>query len=157
MLLNKTFLADAAILAALVLTAVGGYYYSPLLLPKGDVTATPTAGCDLHRQACRAVLPGSGSVELSIAPRPIPMLQPLTVELRVVGVAVTKAAIDFTGVGMNMGYNRPELPAIAPGHFAGSASLPVCVTGTMAWQATVLLETDHQRIAIPFHFESKPH
>lgn len=58
---------------------------------------------------------------------------------------------------MNMGYNRPALAAAAPGMFVGSASLPVCVTGSMAWQATVLLETDRARIAVPFRFDSKPH
>lgn len=154
---NKNFLIDAAILIALILIGVAGYRYSPLLLPKSDIAAIPDPGCDLHRQACGATLPGGGRIELAIAPRPIPVVQPLTVEVRVTGMEATKAEVDFAGVGMNMGYNRPTLPAAAPGRFAGTASLPVCITGTMSWQATVLLETDRQRISVPFRFDSKPH
>jgi len=154
---NKHFLTDAAILFALILIGVAGYWYSPLLLPKSDIVANPDPGCDLHHQSCGATLPGGGRIELAIAPRPIPMVQPLAVEVRVTGMAAKKAEVDFAGVGMNMGYNRPALPAAAPGRFAGSASLPVCITGTMSWQATVLLETDRQRISVPFRFDSKPH
>lgn len=154
---NKNLLIDAAIILGLILVGIAGYWFSPLLLPKSDIAAAPDPACDLHRQACAASLPDGGRVELSVTPRPIPMVQPLAVEVRVAGADVRKAAIDFAGVGMNMGYNRPELPAAGPGRFAGTASLPVCITGTMAWQATVLLETDRQRISIPFRFDSKPH
>lgn len=154
---NKNFLIDAAILAALVLIAAAGYRYSPLLLPKSDVAAEPDGGCDLHRQACGAALPGGGRIELAITPRPIPMVQPLAVEVRVAGIDADKVAVDFAGVDMNMGYNRPELGAAGPGRFAGAASLPVCVTGAMSWRATVLVETGRQRIAVPFRFDSKPH
>ena len=154
---NKNFLIDAAIILGLVLVGIAGYWFSPLLLPKSDIAAIIDPACDLHRQACGASLPGGGRIELSIAPRPIPMVQPLAIEVRVSGLDAKSAAIDFAGIGMNMGYNRPELPAAGPGRFAGSASLPVCITGTMAWQATLLLETDRQRISVPFRFDSKPH
>lgn len=154
---SKTLLIDAAIVLALLLTGFAGYWFSPLLLPKSDVTATPDPGCDLHRQACGATLPDGGRIELAIGPRPIPTMQPLAVDVRFADSKIRSAAVDFAGVDMNMGYNRPQLAAAGPGRFAGSASLPVCVTGAMAWRATVLLETDRQRIAIPFRFDSKPH
>lgn len=85
------------------------------------------------------------------------MVQPLGVEVRVNGIAVDKAEIDFAGVDMNMGYNRPQLASAGGGRFAGSASLPVCITGSMAWKATVLLESGRQRISVPFSFTSTPH
>ena len=154
---RKSFLIDAAIILALLATAFLGYRYSPLLLPKSDASATPDPACDLHRQACGATLPDGGRVELAITPQPIPMVQPFTVEVRVAGSAAQTAAVDFAGVDMNMGYNRPQLAAAGPGRFSASASLPVCITGQMACQATVLLETERQRIAIPFRFDSKPH
>ena len=154
---NKNFLIDAAILFALILIGVAGYWYSPLLLPKSDLAGSPDPGCDLHRQACGANLPGGGRIELAITPRPIPVVQPLAIEVRVTGLAPRKAEVDFAGIGMNMGYNRPALSAVESGRFAGSASLPVCITGTMPWRATVLLETDRQRISVPFRFDSKPH
>ena len=154
---DKNLFADLAIVLALLLVGAAGYWFSPLLLPKSDVTANPEPGCDLQRQACGAELPGGGRVELSIAPRPIPNMQPLAIEVRVTGVAAKKAALDLAGAAMNMGYNRAELAASDNGRFKGSVSLPVCVTGAMTWRATVLLETDRQRIAVPFRFDSTSH
>lgn len=150
-------LVEAAILIALVVIGAAGYWLAPLLLPRSDTTAHPDPGCDLHRGACGATLPGGGRVELAIAPHPIPMLRPLAVEVRISDVTASKAEIDFAGVGMDMGYNRTALAATAPGRFSGSATLPVCITGAMPWQATVLLDVGNQRIAVPFRFDSTPH
>lgn len=154
---KKNFLVDAAVLLALVAIGAAGYWFSPLLLPKSDIAVTADAACDLHRQACGAALPDGGRLELSITPRPIPMVRPLSVEVRVSGIDADKVEIDFTGIDMNMGYNRPQLAPAGDGRFTGSASLPVCITGSMAWQATVLLESGRRRISIPFRFNSAPH
>ena len=136
--------------------AVVGYKLSPLLLPKADVSATVEPNCDLHKRACAARLPDGGRIELSITPRPIPMIAPLQVEVKTAGLEATKVEVDFAGVDMNMGYNRPELAPSGSGKFASEAMLPVCVTGKMAWQATVIVETGRQRIAAPFRFNSVP-
>jgi hypothetical protein len=153
---NKKIIMDLAAILGIVLIAVVGYKLSPLLLPKADVNAVPEAGCDLHRRACAAQVPGGGRIELSIAPRPIPMVAPLQVEVTTAGLDALKVEVDFAGVDMNMGYNRPELAAAGPGRFASEAMLPVCVTGKMAWQATVIVESGRQRIAAPFRFNSVP-
>ena len=159
MKLNKKILMDAIAILAIVLIAVVGYKLSPLLLPKADIVATIAPGCDLHRRACVARLPDGGRIELSISPQPIPMLEALQVEVRTIGLEPSKVEVDFAGVDMNMGYNRPELaPAngAGPGLFRGEAALPVCVTGKMAWAATVVVETGRSRIAAPFRFNSEP-
>jgi hypothetical protein len=153
---KKNLLVDAAVLLALVAIGAAGYWYSPLLLPKSDVIGTADAGCDLHRQACGATLPDGGRLELSITPRPIPMVQPLGVEVRLSDIEAGRVEIDFLGIDMNMGYNRPQLTPAGAGRFVGSASLPVCITGSMAWQATVLLESGQRRISVPFRFNSAP-
>lgn len=154
---NKSLIIDAAIVVALLLVGAGGYHFSPLLLPKSDVTATPDAGCDLQTRACGAALPGGGRIELSLAPRPIPNVQPLAVEVSVSGIEAHKVMLDLAGARMNMGVNRAELVETTPGRFTGTASLPVCVTGAMAWVATVVLESGRQRISAPFQFTSSPH
>lgn len=153
---NRKVLFDVLAILGIVLIAVVGYKLSPLLLPKADVTATAEPGCDLHKRACAATVPGGGRIELSIAPRPIPMVAPLQVEVTTAGLEPVKVEVDFAGVDMNMGYNRPELAAAGPGRFASEAMLPVCVTGKMAWQATVIVESGRQRIAAPFRFNSVP-
>jgi len=153
---NRKVLFDVLAILGIVLIAVVGYKLSPLLLPKADVTAVIEPGCDLHRRACSATAPGGGRIELSIAPRPIPMVAPLEVEVRLSGLEAARVEVDFAGVDMNMGYNRPELPAVGPGLYRNEAMLPVCVTGKMAWQATVIVEAGRQRIAAPFRFNSVP-
>jgi hypothetical protein len=154
--LNKKILMDLVAILGIVLIAVVGYKLSPLLMPKADVSATADPGCDLHKRACAAQVPGGGRIELSIAPRPIPMVAPLQVEVKTIGLDASKVEVDFAGVDMNMGYNRPELAAAGPGLFRAEAMLPVCVTGKMAWAATVLVETGRSRIAAPFRFNSVP-
>ncbi|MCK9382269.1 MAG: hypothetical protein M0P95_14550 [Sulfuritalea sp.] len=154
MKLGKSHLLSLAMIAALLATAIIGYRFSPLLLPKADVTGVVEPGCDLQRRACAATLTDGGRLEFSITPRPIAFLQPLRVDVTVTGVKPAKVEVDFAGESMNMGYNRGELPAASPGHYVGETALPVCVTGAMTWVATVIVETDRQRIAVPFRFDT---
>jgi hypothetical protein len=55
---------------------------------------------------------------------------------------------------MNMGFLRPVLVAEGGGRHAAEVVLPVCVTGAMEWQATLILESPGGRIAIPFRFRT---
>jgi len=151
---NRSILVDLAIILVLALIAVVGYKYSPLLLPKADLTLAPAAGCDLNEQPCHADLPGGGSIELTLAPRPIPVVKPMRVTVAISGLPVQKVEIDFAGVTMNMGLNRLTLGADGDGRYVGEATIPVCITGRMTWRATLMLETDSQRIAVPFLFDA---
>ncbi len=146
----ESHLVTLAMIAILGGIAVAGHYGSPLLLPKADVKAPPLPGCDLQRQACAAILPDGGRIELSITPRPIPILAPLRLEVTVSGLKADKVEVDFAGETMNMGYNRTELATAGEGRHAGETSLPVCVSGGMTWVATVLVESRRQRIAVPY-------
>lgn len=152
-MVNQSKLVNLAMIAALIAIAVVGHRFSPLLLPRTDVTGQVEVGCDLQQRACPGRLPDGGRVQLSITPRPIPYLQALTVEVRSSGIEVRKVEIDFAGASMNMGYNRTQLAAAEDGRHTGEASLPVCVSGGMTWVATVLIETDRQRIAVPYRFD----
>lgn len=155
--MNKKLLIDAVGIAFLALIVVVGYKLSPLLLPKADVLAAPDAGCDLHRGPCSAALPGGGRVQLSITPRPIPVVSPLQIEVLLSAREASQVEVDFAGVDMNMGINRPAMLAQGGGRFTGQGSLPVCVSGGMDWQASVLIESGRERIAVPFRFSSKTH
>ncbi len=153
MKLSKPNLINLAMILALATLAVIGYRFSPLLLPKADVTGLAEPGCDLQRRPCTATLPGGARLELSITPRPIPFLQDLRVEVTISGIEAATVAVDFSGASMNMGYNRTALVAAGTGRYAGEASLPVCVSGSMTWVATVMIETGKQRIAVPYKFD----
>ncbi len=150
--MSRSLLVDTALILALILIGIVGYKLSPLLIPKADVTITPDAGCDLHKSACSAALPSGGRLTLALSPHPIPVAQPIEMAVSVEGLAPDSVQIDFAGVDMAMGFNRPTLKAAGPGQFFAPTTLPVCVTGRMTWQATVLLESGRQRMAVPFRF-----
>lgn len=150
--MNKKILIDLIGWLLIALIVVIGYKLSPLLLPKSDVSVTPDATCDLQQKPCAVALPGGGEVQLSFGSLPVPLVKAFPVTVRLQGVVTDRVEIDFSGVDMSMGFNRPQLAQQAPGVFSGEATLPVCVTGRMVWQATVLIEQGRQRIALPFRF-----
>lgn len=150
--MNKKILIDVIGILLIALVVVVGYKLSPILLPKADLTVQPVPGCDLHRQGCGALLPDGGRVELSANVHPIPLVKPFKVQVTLTGVSAKRVEVDFAGIDMNMGLNRPQLIDQGGGRFVADAALPVCITGEMDWQATVLVETESQRIAIPYLF-----
>ena len=145
-------LVNLAIVLALACLAALGYKLSPQRPADAGQTIAPLAGCDLNAQTCAAELPGGGRIALSITPRPIPVVKPLRIGVNLSGIAADKLAIDFAGVSMDMGYQRQQLVADGHGGFSGEAMLPVCVTGRMTWQATLLIDSGRQRFAVPFRF-----
>jgi hypothetical protein len=150
--LNKKILIDLIAILLIALVVVVGYKLSPLLLPKADVVVQPDAACKLQNGPCRVALPEGGSVELALGSRPIPLVKPFEVRVTAEGVSLDKVEVDFAGTDMNMGYNRPRLAARGNGLYAAEVTLPVCITGHMEWQATVLIEAGRRRIAIPWRF-----
>lgn len=154
-LFSNRALWGAAALLAIALTVTAAVKLRPLLNPPQEISLPPNTACDLHQGPCASPLPGGGSVELAIEPRPIPVLKPLRLQVRLTGSKASSVEVDFAGVDMNMGFNRPRLEPGKDGLFTGQATLPVCVRDRMAWQATVLVESEGKRIAAPFRFETK--
>lgn len=150
--MNKKILLDIIGGLLIVLVVVVGYKLSPLLLPQSDLTVTPDPACNLQQQDCRVALPDGGSLLVSVDTRPIPLIKPFTVKVEVQGMQAKTVAVDFAGVDMEMGLNRPQLLEKSAGVFVAEATLPICVTGQMTWQATVLLERGNTRIAVPLRF-----
>jgi len=154
---NKKILIDLIGLLLIALVVVVGYKLSPLLLPKADMVVQPDPACNLQRQSCAVTLPAGGTVELAMGTRPIPMVRPFEVQVATSGFSPSRVEVDFAGIEMNMGLIRPELAARGNGRFAAQATLPVCITGAMDWQVTVLIENGGERIAIPYRFSSGGH
>lgn len=154
--MNKKILIDLIGLELMALIVVVGYKFSPVLLPKVDVVVQPDPACNLQVQACKVTLPGGGEIELNLGGQPVPLVKPFAFEVRAKDLAPSRIEVDFAGIDMNMGLNRPELKAQG-GRFTGETTLPVCITGLMDWQATVLVETGKERIAIPYRFATGSH
>lgn len=152
--MNPQTKALAAAVAALMLAILIAVAFKRSPNPAGPNTVSlPIAGaCDLQAGPCSSEVPGGGRVELAIAPHPIPLLQKLQVSVRVDGLEAKAVEVDFAGVDMNMGINRHALALQGEGRYSGEAVLPICVTGRMAWQASVVVDGGKARIVAPFRF-----
>lgn len=143
-------------ISATILGGIGFALYSvwPTLFPRVIAVAPLVPDCNLRQGPCTGLLPEGGKVMFEIEPRSIPLLQPLTLEVRIQGPEATYVEVDFAGTDMNMGYNRVRLNAVGPGAWRGQATLPVCVRNRMTWEAKVLLATDLGLMAAPFRFDT---
>lgn len=103
------------LVGVLVLALMGliGAKVAPLLNPALVERASLT-DCDLRAGACETHFDGGVSVQLDIQPRGIPTVRPLVVTVAIQGLndAPISVALDFSGVDMNMGYNRVLLEPI---------------------------------------------
>lgn len=148
---NKSLVATIAALILAIGAAVGARLWL-VPDPEASVTASLDPACDLHAGPCSSEIPGGGRIELSIEPRPIPLLRPLRLVVKTQGLDARLVEVDFTGVDMNMGFNRPKLKQEGDQQFSGETVLPVCITGHMAWQAAVVVTTPKLKAVAPFHF-----
>ena len=139
---------------AILLIPLAVTVYLSLNDSDSDVTAPLDPACDLHRGPCQSVFPNGAKVSLSIEPRPIRALKPLQIRVQTEGIDAQSVAVVFRGVDMNMGYNRPQLKAVAAGQYAGTWVLASCGLEHMVWEATVLIETAKHKMAAPFRLET---
>ena len=75
-------------------------------------------------------------------------------EVKTEGMEVDTVEVDFRGLGMNMGYNRPRLEKKTDGIFSGTGVLSTCILKRMPWEAMVLATTGEGVMAAPFRFET---
>ena len=120
-------------------------------------TAPLDANCDLETGSCTSNFPGHGQVSFAISPNPIVGLKPLQLTVKTEGMSPQAVDVDFRGLGMNMGFNRPRLKKKANEEYTGTGTLSVCILERMTWEATVLVTTRNGVFAAPFRFETTRH
>jgi len=148
------FLWTLAGLLFLAVVFVAWLEVGPMLHPVAALIAPLDDACDLRRGPCEAVFPDGGRVTFGITPQHIPVVEKLQISVQTEGIAVRRVEVDFSGVDMNMGFNRVTLARTGPGDLSGPAMLPVCVRARMTWEAKVLLHTDAGLMAAPFRFDT---
>lgn len=95
--------------------------------------APPTAYC--AQAACALTLADGQTVVLSLAPRPLKPMQPITAHLRFTRPQRTEPMrLQIDGAEMDMGFNQANLRRQDDGTLAGEFVLPVCVSGRMRWR-----------------------
>lgn len=148
--MNKTRLIVALLLIGIA--AVVGYKLDKATQKNVGMLAVTDSDCNLRDGPCHAEIPSGGNIEFSIEPPSIPLMKPLSLRVKVRDIDVSTVEIDFVGIGMNMGYNRPQLYQVSNDHFKGSTTLPVCILQRMQWEARLLLETEKGTVMAPFRF-----
>ncbi len=116
-------------------------------------TAELNTDCELQNGACTAEFSSGGKLHLSIGPRPIRGQEKLNLEVRSTGLQVARVEVDFAGVGMNMGFNRPELKPGDPRQFSGTGMLSTCTLDQMYWDVRVLAHTSDGILVAPFRLK----
>ena len=141
------------LITALVATAIYLWRVNSI---NGEIIATAALNpsCDLQHTDCQVAFPNGGRVRLSVTPRPIQGLKPLQIRVQTEGVQARAVEVDFRGLGMNMGYNRPQLKQESATEYSGMGVLSSCILERMTWEATVLLKTADGVMAAPFQFET---
>ena len=159
MIMDKRTLLMMAFSGLLIVIMVFSAWYKTELGKKNNVIARiPTdKSCDLQKTACSLVVPGGGEVTLSIEPRPIPLVQDISIKVKTSAIDAETIAVDFKGTTMNMGPNNVTLKTHQPGVFTGKGMLPVCIRNSMEWQADVYVQTSEGIVVVPFVFVTRKH
>ena len=125
----------------------------PLLFPPPVFITAAAEGCDLHEGACTARFDDTRTIRIAIAPGTLQANRPLQIQVETNGFRVDQAAIEFSGVDMNMGLIRNDLSYSGEGSFRGTAILPVCIRKRMSWRAIVNAQGDDGVHRASFDFE----
>ncbi|MCB1858427.1 MAG: hypothetical protein KDI63_09155 [Gammaproteobacteria bacterium] len=154
-LTHGIWITTSAIALVAALTAAG-LYIRMQSSAKTEIIAAATVDppCDLQQGPCVARFPSGEEIAVSIAPLPIQGLKPLQITVQTQNFTAREVAVDFQGIGMNMGYNRPRLNRESGARFTGNGMLSVCVLERMQWEATVLVTTEKGVMAAPFQFDT---
>jgi hypothetical protein len=153
---HRTWVRLGWVLGVIVVALIGVTFYRtlPLLYPDVAERAPFDPLCNLRADPCIARFPSGGEVRFAIAPRDIPALRPLSLEVEILGLDAAGVEVDFAGADMNMGYNRVRLEAASPGRYRGEGILPICVRRRMTWEAKVMILTARGYLVAPFRFDT---
>jgi hypothetical protein len=151
-----SFTLPAVILSVIIALIVAVYLWKTTEPNTTNVTTTfpYNANCNLNLAPCVTNLPMGGQVQLSISPKPIPLVKPLHIQVKLTDIQADSVEVDFICIGMNMGFNRAQLKQKGSGQFEGDSMLPICIKRSMDWEARVLVSTEAGMLLIPFRFST---
>ncbi len=140
--------------AVLLVTVIGVLVYKlwPVMNPTIVATAVSNTGCDIHQAPCTMQFGDGQQVTLAISPKPVKVMEPLTLKVETSYESPWSVEVDIKGISMNMGFNRPVLEEQSAGRYTGEAMLPTCIRQSMDWEANVLIRTADGYHAAAYRF-----
>ena len=145
--------AQAGIL--LLVLALAGYFLARQFAGYSDVARQVSVDeCDLGAGACVSELDGM-RVAVSIGPRPIPLMQPLRVQVELDGAEYLPERLDITGLNMEMGLNRTVFEPGQGSRWVGETILPICSQRPMHWRAVLRLQGAGGPVELVYQFHTR--
>lgn len=130
------------------------YNYALLKPQQKKIYFLPESDCNLQLGPCQFTDPQIGTMQITITPQPILANQKLNIKVTYEKDLIKDMKIDFYGINMNMGYNRPTLQKTGD-HFSGMGALPICTVKKMLWSITVLYTVEQKTYGKKFSLETK--
>lgn len=121
--------------------------------PTAPTGSSPLAstGCDLNRERCTADTRW-GTLQLELSPRPLPVLNPIAIEVRFDRANQTTISAQLDGVDMDMGPNLATLQRVDGQTLRGRLMIPICLTGTMKWRLRLVIRDGTREQTTDFSF-----
>lgn len=125
--------------------------------PEADLL-TVQGECDLSHSPCLAQDQQGHQVSFSLSPRPVPLLEPVAIDVTVTGIdGLRVAQVSIEGLNMYMGIQIISLTLTstesAMGQkLTGTLQLPVCTSRKMEWRATLTMQTGDKRYQAAYPF-----
>lgn len=97
--------------------------------------------CDLHKTSCNVAIKDKTDMTLSIEPKTIPLMEPLTFKVTT-SKELKNDILDLNiyATNMNMGYHSFKMKKIDKNKYQVIGTLPTCVVGGMIWRAEVIID-----------------
>lgn len=142
-----------------VFAIAGGYFlidfnalYQSL---KGEAKfITQDTTCDLHQSSCSITIQDGTEFELSVEPKTIPLMTPLTFSLKSNKNDLEDVSINIYATNMFMGEFNLVLKNLGDGNYQAIGTLPTCPVGDMQWNADIRVEKLNETIGARFQFKT---
>ena len=151
--MNKGYIVGL-VAVALVTASVAGWWFSR---PANTSVVMKSEQCDLNNTACKASTPDGLAIQLNFNPKPVPILQPITIEADLTGFAKLpeKLQLVVEGINMYMGFQKVWLePTTSHTHYTGTLLIPTCEVTDMQWKVSVLLPSDQTVERAEFYMQT---
>ncbi|RBQ28153.1 hypothetical protein [Aliarcobacter vitoriensis] len=156
---NKSTLTTIILPLVAIFTIVIGYFFIDFNLVyqsfKGDVNyVVQDKGCDLHKSSCEIVIQDGTKFVLSIEPKNIPLMEPLTFSIKSNKDNLENLTLNIYATNMFMGEFNLPIKNLGNGNYEAIGTLPTCPVGKMQWNADIKVVQTTQDIGARFQFET---
>jgi len=110
--------------------------------------------CDLHREDCQITLPDGTTFLLSVTPKEIPLMEPITFDIKSNRENLKDLQLDIYSTNMFMGEFNLPIKNLGNGHYQAKGTLPTCPIGHMQWNAEIRVEKSNNILGAQFKFKT---